>query len=270
MRGLGFARTKIDLARLRLHDAARITKWCSIGGQRIAAEVTNPRELSRIRAYVTKEPETVRWIVEYVKPGEVFYDVGANIGLYSIFVAKRLNGGTQVYSFEPESQNYASLNRNVYLNGLSECVTTLCLALSDTSCMNRFYVRGHLRAGEAIHQFGHATDDTGIPFSPVHQQGMIGISLDDLCFVYGLDFPIHIKIDVDGQEAAVIKGAGRVITDPRLQSVLLEVTETPSRMGDIKEIHARFDAAGFSVHSKAPTAASRADSYNLIFARSTP
>ena len=79
---------------------------------------------------------------------------------------------------------------------------------------------------------------------------------------------MHIKIDVDGQEAAVIKGASRVIDDSRLPSVLLEVTETPSRMGDIRDIYARFGAAGFSVLSKAPTGASSTDSYNLIFVRS--
>ena len=99
----------------------------------MTVEVGNPRELSRVRAYLTREPETVEWIAEYVKSQDVFYDIGANIGLYSIFAAKLHRGDLKVYSFEPESQNYASLNRNVYLNGLSDAITTLCMAVSDSS-----------------------------------------------------------------------------------------------------------------------------------------
>ena len=202
--------------------------------------------------------------------GDVFYDIGANIGLYSIFAAKRLSGQVRVYSFEPESQNYASLNRNIFLNGLSDSVTTLCLAVSESSHIDRFYVRGQLRAGEAIHQFGSPVDDLGHPFSPLHQQGMVGQSLDDLCFSQGLSFPTHIKIDVDGHEASVIKGAGHVLNDPRLQSVLLEITEAPARVNDVQEMRAKFQEAGFSVLKTAKTGHSRAESNNIIFVRTRP
>jgi hypothetical protein len=56
----------------------------------IVVEVGNPRELGRMRGYLRKEPDGVEWISRYVKPGDVFYDIGANIGLYSILAAKRL------------------------------------------------------------------------------------------------------------------------------------------------------------------------------------
>ena len=235
----------------------------------MTVEVANPRELNRVRAYLTREPETVEWIAEYVKAGGVFYDIGANIGLYSIFAAKRLNGKLEVYSFEPESQNYASLNKNVYINGLSGSITTLCLAVSDSSRVDRFYVNRHLRAGEAIHQFGSPRDDMGNPFPPVHQQGMMGVSLDDLCFSLGLEFPTHIKIDVDGHESSVIEGANRVLSDPRLQSVMLEITETPTRSDGVREIYARFQTAGFSTLKSAKIDNSRAEASNVIFVRSS-
>ena len=234
----------------------------------MTVEVANPRELSRVRAYLTREPETVEWIAEYVKADHVFYDIGANIGLYSIFAAKLRQAKLKVYSFEPESQNYASLNRNVYLNGLSDAITTLCMAVSDSSRINRFYVRGNLRAGEAIHQFGSPTDDRGDHFSPVHQQGMMGVSLDDLCLSFGLEFPTHMKIDVDGHESSVIKGADRVLKDDRLQSVMLEITDTPSRSDGVREIYARFETAGFFVLQKAKITDSRAESVNVVFVRS--
>ena len=105
MKGVGFVRRRIDLARLRIHDAARITKTCTIGGVPMLVEVGNPRELSRMGGYRWKEPDTVEWINRYVKPGDVFYDIGANLGLYSILAAKLLQGRGKVYRFEPESQN---------------------------------------------------------------------------------------------------------------------------------------------------------------------
>lgn len=266
MKGLGYARAKLDRARLWIHGATRITRTYTIGDTPMLVEAGNPRELSRIKAYVRKEPDTVEWINSHVRPDDVFYDIGANIGLYSILAARRLAGRGKVYSFEPESQNYASLNRNVYLNGLSDSITTLCVAVSDESRIDTFYVRGQLRAGEAIHQFRQAKDDFGRPFSPVHQQGMFGITLDDLCYSYDLDFPTHIKVDVDGHEHAVVVGARRVLRDPRLQTVLLEITENPDERDEIRSMFVEFQEAGFSASNKVQTAPGR-DAYNVIFTR---
>ncbi len=266
MKGLAYARAKLDRARMRLHGATRITRSYTIGDTPMLVEAGNPRELSRIKAYVRKEPDTVEWISDHVRPGNVFYDIGANIGLYSILAVKRLARCGKVYSFEPESQNYASLNRNVYLNGLSDTITTLCVAVSDACAIDTFHVRGQLRAGEAIHQFRQATDDFGRPFSPVHQQGMFGITLDDLCYTYDLDFPSHIKVDVDGHEHAVVDGARRVLRDPRLRTVLLEITEKPDERDQIRAMFAEFQEAGFSASNKAATAPGR-DAHNVIFTR---
>ena len=268
MKGPAYARKKLDLARLRIHDATRITRTYTIGDAPILVEVGNPRELNRMRAYLGREPDTVEWISHYVQPGDVFYDVGANIGLYSIFAAKRLEGRGKVYSFEPESQNYASLNRNVYLNGLSDSIMTLCVAVSDACRIDTFYVHGHLRAGEAIHQFRQATDHLDRPFSPVHRQGMFGISLDELCYSYDLDFPSHIKVDVDGHEYAVVKGARRVLRDPRLQTVLLEITEKPDAAEEVRSMFAEFQGAGLSVVSTVLASPRMTETHNILFARS--
>ena len=267
MKGWGYARTKLDRARLRLHGATRITRTYTIGDTPMVVEAGNPRELSRIKAYVRKEPDTVEWINAHVQPGNVFYDIGANVGLYSILAAKCLAGRGRVYSFEPESQNYASLNRNVYLNGLSDSIVTLCVAVSDARrTIDTFHVRGQLRAGEAIHQFRQAEDDFGRPFTPVHQQGMFGITLDDLCYSYDLDFPSHIKVDVDGHEHAVVDGARRVLRDPRLQTVLLEITEKPDEHDKTRSMFIEFQEAGFSVSKKVETVLGR-EAHNVIFTR---
>jgi FkbM family methyltransferase len=269
MHPIAFARRKIEGARFRAYDSLRVRRDCVIGGETLRVEADNPGELYRIRRYMTHEPDTIQWLSEYVKPGQVFYDIGANIGVYSLFVAKRLHGQARVFAFEPESQNYASLNRNVHINGLSESVSTLCMAVSSSYSVDSFYVRGHLRAGEAIHQFGRRVDHLGNPFNPVHQQGMIGVSMDSLCGELGMPVPNHVKIDVDGHELSVIRGAARVLRDPALQSVQIEITELDGNEAEVEEIYRAFEQSGFdSMHRQAVTpGVARSNSYNTLFVR---
>src|SRR6187455_11828 len=73
----------------------------------------------RVDSLFTKEPDTIEWIGSF-QPGEVLVDIGANVGMYSIWAAK--TRGVRVYAFEPESQNYALLYKNIVLNNLSQQV----------------------------------------------------------------------------------------------------------------------------------------------------
>ena len=264
-----YIKREADGASLRLHNATKLTKVCWVNGVRIQLEASNQRELSRIMSYATKEPGTIAWIDNYIKPGDVLYDIGANIGQYSLYPALKWGGNIRVYSFEPESQNYAALNRNIHINDLSDNVVSFCLAVSDSTHIASFNIRGHLRAGEAIHQFGSTVDDVGATFSPIHRQGMMGVSLDDLHFRYHLDFPNAIKIDVDGLESDVIRGGTEVISDPRLRSVLIEITEVPARKEEADFIYETFEKSGFTVADKVPTRLRDPTypSYNVIFLR---
>ena len=73
----------------------------------------------------TKEKDTIAWI-DSMQPGETFIDIGANMGIYTIYAAKR---GLKVIAFEPEAQNYALLCRSIMINELD--VQAYCVALSD-------------------------------------------------------------------------------------------------------------------------------------------
>lgn len=81
----------------------------------------------RAATFFDKEPETLGWIQGF-GPGETMLDVGANVGLYSLYAAHR---GHRVLALEPESQNFALMNENIHLNGLVSRVTAYCLALSN-------------------------------------------------------------------------------------------------------------------------------------------
>ena len=89
-----------------------------------------PNELNhfRVTTFATKEPETLEWI-DQLPEGCVLWDIGANVGLYTVYAALRRN--CHVVAFEPSVFNLELLTRNLHLNGLHQQVTLLPLALSD-------------------------------------------------------------------------------------------------------------------------------------------
>ncbi len=201
---------------------------CKVGKETILLDLdsteTGPgnRELWRAQNYATLEPETLGWIDTFFKEGDVIYDIGANIGQYSLYAAKRLNKDCRVLAFEPESLNYAKLNKNIVANDLSEVITAYCLAISDRTSLSHFHVRT-FEPAQALHSFGTRIGQDRKEFSPEHQQGMMGVSMDELTQHFSLPFPNHIKIDVDGTEALIIKGTSNTLADVRLKSVLVEI-----------------------------------------------
>jgi FkbM family methyltransferase len=181
-----------------------------------------PNVITRYRAktFFTKEPETIDWINTF-SDNEVLFDVGANVGLYSIYAASR---GIKVFAFEPEAQNYALLNRNIYINHLSDQIISLNVAFSDNDGIN-FLFMPQFQAGSALNNLGEAKDFHHRVFQPCFKQSVISYTVDSFLARNHDFFPNHLKIDVDGLEAKIINGAKNTLSDRRLKSVLIEVNE---------------------------------------------
>jgi FkbM family methyltransferase len=223
------------------------------------------RNFERWRAdtYASKEPDTIAWIDAFVKPGEVLYDVGANIGQYSLYAARRLEGDLRVFAFEPEALNYARLNQNIVLNGLSDSVTAYCLAVADRTALDYFYVKA-FAPGASLHCWGRSVTQGEVEFPPKNRQGTMGVSLDELTGRFGLPFPDHIKVDVDGIEEQIVIGAAGTLRDPRLKSVLIEVYMYQDVADRIRNL---FFAAGWKLHNADAIDYKPGIVQNLIFAR---
>jgi FkbM family methyltransferase len=183
---------------------------------------TGPTRWRAERLFVN-EPATLDWIAGLAS-GEVLLDVGANVGMYAIWAAA--TRGVRVFALEPESQHYATLNRNIQLNGLSELVTAYCLAASNVRKRSLLHVKS-FAAGQALHAFDepYSTEDSTIkilaPFDPAHRQGCLSATIDDLV-ADGMPAPDHVKIDVDGFENLVVAGAQRTIASRTVRSLLIE------------------------------------------------
>ena len=197
----------------------------------------------RAQTLLTKEPETIEWINTF-KDKEIFWDIGANVGVYSLYAAKK---GHTVLSFEPSPSNYYLLNRNIEINMLDNKMAAYCIALNDTTKLDIFYM-ANTELGGACNSFGEATDWQGNHFSYSLKQAMVGYSVDDFIHQFDPPFPTHIKIDVDGIEDKIVKGSMNTLTDKRLKSVLIELdTERPQYC---EEVSALFEHAGFKLLKK--------------------
>lgn len=187
-----------------------------------------------------KEPEMLEWIRNSFRPGDVFYDVGANVGAYSLLAAAVHGPHLTVNSFEPSATNYAQLCRNIALNPWAVSVRPLPVALTDAPGIVNFNY-SDMTAGAALHQVG---GDGG---TAVFTQPVIASSLDEVGRAYGLKAPNHIKVDVDGGEVGVFKGAARTLHDPGLRTLLIELDEFSEEFTVVERI---VREAGFVFASK--------------------
>ena len=206
----------------------------------------------RVDSLFEKEPITIEWIAGF-KPDDVLVDVGANVGMYTVWAAK--TRGVRVFAFEPESQNFALLNRNILLNGLGNQVNAYCLAMSDVAGLSQLHL-SQFMAGGSCHSLGEKVDFKHEPMRPAFSQGCVSARLDDLVASGTVPEPDHIKIDVDGFEPKVIAGAQRIIEGGKLRSMLIEVNQN---LADHQRMVAGLNALGYQHDPAQVAAAERKD-----------
>jgi FkbM family methyltransferase len=171
----------------------------------------------RVESLFTKEPDTIEWIGEFPRDA-VLVDIGANVGMYTIWAAK--TRGARVFAFEPESQNFALLNRNIVRNEVGDLVVAYCASLSDTVGFGRLALSGLMYGGSGNQ---YSTTAKIASKHKLYLQGSYSSTLDTLVEQALIPVPTHIKIDVDGIEPKIVNGARQTFADKRLQSVLIEV-----------------------------------------------
>jgi FkbM family methyltransferase len=200
--------------------------------------------LQRARA-CEKEPETVSWIEECVKPNDVFYDVGANVGAYSLIASKFLGGQVTVYAFEPGFSTYDQLCRNIVLNHCETGIHPFMVALNNATTVVEFDYHS-LAAGDAEHVLLNDARAASQISKPVYRQKILAFSLDDLISNFGFPKPNHIKLDVDGSELAILQGAATTLRDDALKTILVEVRKEEGQADRVEGI---LQSAGFKLTS---------------------
>ena len=177
----------------------------------------DPIEEWRAKTLLEKEPGTIAWINQ-MQPGEVFYDIGANIGVYTLYAAKR---GVKVYAFEPHALNAVELARNVHVNGLSDLVTVIQMPITEGYGLALFYYRS-LRAGTSGHQSKCEWENNCVRFEPECCIRMPSSSIDGLLEWDEIKAPHYIKIDVDGNEPKIVDGLRCTLVRSTVKSLQIE------------------------------------------------
>lgn len=181
----------------------------------------NDLEKYRVESLFEKEPETIAWIDRWRVSigGGVFFDIGANIGIYSLYAAYR-HRDFQIYSFEPVSNNYIALQQNVWLN-LWDNVHPFNIALADENKITELYLSDN-RVGNSGAQISAAVNEKREAYVPVRIEKVLSFSLDRLITEFGLPVPNFVKIDVDGHETDILNGMTQLLSEPAFTSLLVE------------------------------------------------
>jgi len=216
-------------------------------------------ERYRWNTFWTKEPETIAWIDSF-QPGDVFWDIGANIGVYSLYAASRARG-IRVIAVEPHEQNNRTLHLNRDYNRFSGHPGDF------TSMMILSYAMGNEVDMLRLQVPDLASGSTGAQVCLTEGCPVQVETVDNLCELFPV--PAHVKIDIDGQELAVVQGMSNTL--PRIKSVLVEVN--PQNRLAICFLMAR---AGFDTdncfndmapHSRERRKAEHINVENIVFTR---
>ena len=177
-------------------------------------------EMSAIRAelFGKKEKEIYEFIDEYLNNGDIFFDVGANVGVFSIYSS--IFKDAKCVAFEPEFSNLYLLKKNIILNNLTSKIDIYPCSINDKNGLNFLHLSS-FKSGSALHSISKNdikfTDEKA---SVVMKTGTYNLTLDE--FVNQTKkITKMIKIDTDGREFEILKGAEKLLQ--QVQYISLEM-----------------------------------------------
>ena len=195
-----------------------------------------PHLAAAAMGFDAEEPETLAWINSFA-PGETLWDIGAATGLLSMYAA--LMPDIEVLAFEPKGTSFGVLVEHLALNDLGDRVIPLCIAFSDETVLTHLSLSA-MAPGSGFNSVSGRPDQFGGHLN-VFNQGTIAYRIDDFRDAFGLKSPDHIKLDVDGVEGAILRGAPETLR--QIKSILMEV-EGQNATNAAARIEAPLSAAG--------------------------
>lgn len=189
-----------------------------------------------------KEPETVKWIEKCAEKKGVLYDVGANVGAYSLVSAKC---GLQTIAFEPSFRNFNQLNRNIKINRLEKLIIPINAALSSNVKLATFNFLDNETGSSKCYfnESGEFHYQSPVTFT----SRILVLSLDNFVENFTAPFPNYLKIDVDGAELDVMRGATNIMKKKELLSIQVEID---NKMEGSSQVINMITTAGFELDSK--------------------
>ena len=191
--------------------------WVVEGGEGAGLKLKLPQNAE----YVSGQSEipVQREFARHLRPDDVIYDIGANVGFFSLIAARLVGQTGCVYSFEPVAENAASIRENVRLNDLRN-VTLFDVAVGR-KCGNAEMLLTEWDGGSSL-----ATSAVK-PDEPISRRIVQVVALDELIDRKNLRPPSFVKIDVEGVELDVLAGMSKTIASSK--PILLYEVDDGSR-----------------------------------------
>jgi FkbM family methyltransferase len=207
------------------------------------------------KTFFKGEPHVQTWLTEQLKPGHVFFDVGAHHGWVSMWALPLVGKEGAVYSFEPSPANLSVLEWHRTVNNFSHWIV-IPRAVSDEDAVERQFFL--IDSGDS--PMNSLT--TGVPGMPLMEGRDIGkiliqtVTLDTFCREVGVR-PNLVKIDVEGAELFVLRGAGRLLGEAYPTIILavhpywLPTGQSPAQIAELLKAHGYtvFNSKGNPVES---------------------
>jgi FkbM family methyltransferase len=181
------------------------------------------------------EFQDMGFLLHFLRPNDIFVDIGANVGSYTVLSSAEI--GAKTISVEPVPVAYKYLKENVYVNNLNGLVETFNICLGSTT--------GRIKFTKSLDTVNHVAlgNELDIIEVPVKR-------LDD---VLGGKSPILLKVDVEGYELEVLRGANKTLSNLNLKALIVELNGSGSKYGfkDI-DVHNDLISRGFLPYSYNP------------------
>ena len=157
-------------------------------------------------------------IKNYLLDGDIVVDAGANIGIYSLWMSRFTGVRGKVYAFEPDGNNYFSLNNNINLNSLALYIIPVQKAVGN--------INGIISFTSGLDGENHINKN-----DMNNTVNVKCVKLDDFFVEYGIDHVSYMKVDVEGFELDVLRGCVNYITAKKIEIIQLEINQTMRNSG---------------------------------------
>jgi FkbM family methyltransferase len=168
------------------------------------------------------EQEVTTVVCDILEPGDTFVDVGAHVGWFTLIGARMVEPLGRVLAIEAETENYLHLLKHIKLNITNGSVRAYSRVATSYCGPVQFHLNldndgGHALWPPSNHSFNEKTKETP---QVVELQG---ITLDELCRKEGVSEIKLVKIDTEGAEVEVLRGAKQLLSEHRIEHVIAEV-----------------------------------------------
>lgn len=211
----------------------------AIGTNKLSLDKAEPHDynmLLLIKKGKIYEPEVTNIIIEELKEGQTFMDIGANNGYYTVLASQIVGSQGRVYSIEPNPIAYNRLIKNIEINKLDN-VSTYDFALSDSTGSTNLYL--------------DSDDEDGLAsLLNVSERNVLAkVNVKKFDEVFGNEIIHFVKMDVEGSEIAILRGMKYYLSVHKKIKIIMEWNETYTSANDFEYLKENFEISLLSWES---------------------